>query len=56
MQALQCEEPIFVRSDAQWTPLASTVLVEPTCPGVHPQWAYLVSAPGYAIVSGRQPT
>jgi hypothetical protein len=55
MQALQCEEPLYLRSDAQWMPLASNVLEEPACPGAHPQWAYLVSAPGYAITSGSQP-
>jgi hypothetical protein len=54
MQALQCEEPLYLRSDAQWMPLASNVLEEPTCPGAHPQWTYFVSAPGYAIVSGSQ--
>ena len=55
MQALLCDQPLYLRSDAQWTPQASNVLEEPTCPSAHPQWVYIVSAPGYAIVSGSQP-
>jgi hypothetical protein len=55
MQVLSCDQPVYLRSDAQWLPLASADLEEPTCPGTQPRWAYVVSAPGYTIVSGGQP-
>lgn len=38
----------------QWTPLSGNVLHEPACPAAHRHWTYVVSAPGYAIVSGSQ--
>ena len=33
MQGLSCDQQVYFRSDAQWMPLANTVLEEPTCPG-----------------------
>lgn len=38
-----------------WTPVTTTI-GEPGCPGKNEQWTYAVSAPGYAIVSGRYPS
>lgn len=51
MQTITCEKYID-SSGGQWTPLSATVLHEPTCPTTHPHWEYIVSAPGYSIVSG----
>lgn len=53
MQTMSCER-YFDSSGSRWTPLATTVLHEPACPTTHPHWEYIVSAPGYPIVSGRQ--
>jgi hypothetical protein len=53
MQSLSCDLFLAVNG-ARWTPLATTVLEEATCPSAHPTWIYIVSAPGYAIVSGSQ--
>jgi len=41
-------------SHADWTPLATTVLSQPACPTAHKHWEYIVSAPGYAIVTGKR--
>jgi hypothetical protein len=41
-------------SHADWTPLATTVLSQPSCPTAHKHWVYIVSAPGYAIVAGMR--
>lgn len=38
----------------QWTALSTNTLQEPSCPTVPRHWNYIVSAPGYAIVSGNQ--
>ena len=54
MQSIACEN-YSDGSNIQWTPLATNVLKEPGCPAAQPQWKYIVSAPGYAIVSGSQP-
>lgn len=51
MQTITCENYLDSSGD-QWTPLSATVLHEPTCPTTHPHWEYIVSAPGYSIVSG----
>jgi hypothetical protein len=37
-----------------WTSLTTTILSQPACPTAHKQWTYIVSAPGYPIVSGSQ--
>jgi hypothetical protein len=38
-----------------WEPIKTTTLNEPGCPGPNVQWQYAVSAPGFAIVSGKYP-
>lgn len=53
MQSITCDG-YNVADPSQWTPLSSTVLHEPACPTAHRHWTYVVSAPGYAIVSGSQ--
>lgn len=53
MQSMSCDRYLAV-TGARWTPLATNVLEEATCPTAHPTWVYIVSAPGYAIVSGSQ--
>jgi len=53
MQSISCVSYLD-SSGTQWTPLATNVLHEPTCPTAHPRWEYIVSAPGYSIVSGSQ--
>jgi hypothetical protein len=53
MQSMSCDRYLAVNG-ARWTPLATTILEEATCPTAHPTWVYIVSAPGYAIVSGSQ--
>jgi hypothetical protein len=53
MQTISCESYVDSRG-AQWMPLSTNVLDEPTCPTPHPHWEYIVSAPGYSIVSGSQ--
>jgi hypothetical protein len=55
MQGASCPLNI-VLNGARWWPLTTTVLEEPTCPTAPLIWGYIVSAPGYAIVSGSQPT
>lgn len=37
-----------------WSPLPGATLSQPNCPTPHPHWNYIVSAPGYSIVSGSQ--
>jgi hypothetical protein len=54
MQSVDCGLTGVVNG-ARWTPLATNVLEEPACPSASPNWTYILSAPGYAIVSGRQP-
>jgi hypothetical protein len=54
MQSLVCDQPLSLQSDAQWRSLASNLMVEPTCPSGQPRWFYIVSAPGYSIVSSSQ--
>ena len=53
MQNIDCP-PYYGSPETRdgWTPLAGTILREPTCPAPHPHWSYIVSAPGYAIASG----
>jgi hypothetical protein len=53
MQSVDCGLTEVVNG-ARWTPLATNVMEEATCPTAHPTWVYIVSAPGYAIVSGSQ--
>ncbi len=53
MQSISCVSYLD-SSGAQWMPLATNVLHEPTCPTAHLRWEYIVSAPGYSIVSGSQ--
>lgn len=53
MQTITCESYYDSRGD-HWAPLPITVLYEPACPTTHPHWKYIVSAPGYSIVSGSQ--
>jgi hypothetical protein len=53
MQSMSCDRYLAVNG-ARWTPLATTMLEEATCPTAHPTWVYIVSAPGYTIVSGSQ--
>ena len=53
MQSIACDN--YGGSYSQWSPLSTTVLHEPACPTpTHRHWNYIVSAPGYAIVSGSQ--
>ncbi|HLZ57096.1 MAG TPA: hypothetical protein VKR06_09130 [Ktedonosporobacter sp.] len=53
MQGITCDG--YDLSDPiTWTPLSTNVLHEPACPAAHRHWTYIVSAPGYAIVSGSQ--
>ena len=37
-----------------WSPLSTTTLSQPVCPTAHKHWQYIVSAPGYSIVSGSR--
>jgi hypothetical protein len=53
MQSVDCGLTEVVNG-ARWTPLATNVMAEATCPTAHPTWVYIVSAPGYAIVFGSQ--
>ncbi len=53
LQTITCDSYNDSRA-VQWTALSTTVLHEPTCPTKHPHWEYIVSAPGYSIVSGSQ--
>ncbi|WP_201375552.1 hypothetical protein [Ktedonobacter robiniae] len=53
MQTITCESYHDSRGN-QWAPLSTIVLHEPVCPTTHPHWEYIVSAPGYSIVSGSQ--
>jgi hypothetical protein len=51
MQSISCDSYLDSSSD-HWTPLATNVLREPSCPTAHPHWEYIISAPGYSIVYG----
>jgi hypothetical protein len=53
MQSITCDG-YDLGNPSQWTPLSTNVLHEPACPTAHRHWTYVVSAPGYAIVSGSQ--
>jgi hypothetical protein len=53
MQIVTCDSYID-STDDHWMPLSTTVLHEPICPTAHPHWGYIVSAPGYSILSGSQ--
>ncbi|EFH89598.1 hypothetical protein Krac_11163 [Ktedonobacter racemifer DSM 44963] len=55
MQTINCES-YFDSGGDHWMPLSTTVLYEPTCPTKRPHWEYIVSAPGYSIVSGNHIT
>jgi len=37
-----------------WSPLSTMTLSQPACPTAHKHWQYIVSAPGYSIVSGSR--
>lgn len=52
MQTIACDH--YGSGSNEWTPLATNVLHEPTCPTANPHWVYAVGAPGYSIVSGEQ--
>jgi hypothetical protein len=59
MQSVECgpteqRGPALVVNGTRWTPLATNVLEEATCSSASPNWVYIVSAPGYAIVFGSQ--
>jgi len=54
MQSITCDGYGWLGNPGQWTPLSTNVLHEPACPTAHRHWTYVVSAPGYAIVSGSQ--
>jgi hypothetical protein len=53
MQGITCDG-YDLSYPVKWTPLSTNVLHEPACPAAHRHWTYIVSAPGYAIVSGSQ--
>ncbi len=53
MQSVSCGYNLGSET-VQWTPLATNVLEESSCPTAHPLWEYIVSAPGFSIVSGHQ--
>src|SRR6266567_1470089 len=52
MQSITCDN--YAGGGIDWTPLTTTTLSQPACPTAHKQWTYIVSAPGYPIVSGKQ--
>lgn len=55
MQSISCDNNVGGGS-LSWVPLKTTVLFQPACPTAHKHWKYIVSAPGYPIVSGSLPS
>jgi hypothetical protein len=53
MQSITCDN-YFGEGPADWIPLSTTILSQPACPTAHKDWKYIVSAPGYQIVSGNR--
>lgn len=61
MQSVTCAN--YTGSYSQWTPFSTTELHEPksfvqgrwqSCPTQRSRWVYIISAPGYPIVSGSE--
>lgn len=52
LQSVTCDGYAGLPNPGQWVALSSDVLNEPACPAAHRHWIYVVSAPGYASVSG----
>jgi hypothetical protein len=51
LQSITCDQ-YGGGSRLDWSPLPTPVLSQPACPTPHKHWEYIVSAPGFAIVSG----
>ena len=57
MQAIECaSSAIQYSGNSEWAPLSTNQLHESACPSGRSHWNYLISAPGYSIVSGSQQT
>lgn len=54
MQSITCDNYRYHSGTGAWTPLATTALSRPPCSTTYNRWDYVVSAPGYPIVSGKQ--
>jgi hypothetical protein len=54
LESMSCDHFGGVGSRLDWSPLASPELSQPDCPTAHKHWQYVISAPGYAILSGTR--
>jgi len=54
LESITCDGYGGGGSRLNWSPLPTAVLSQPACPTAHKHWEYLVSAPGYAIVTGTR--
>ncbi len=54
LESITCDGYGGGGSRLDWSPLPTPVLSQPACPTAHRHWGYIVSASGYAIVSGTR--